>query len=443
MITVNLLEFFPFAWIMHFTRALITFNIVFTVLKSKYNTAVTFFSLIIPSLIYSAVTIILNPLKYETVAMFFYYVLQFIICCIVTQGKIFSKLFSIIFSLVTYLGGALIFSALRVFDPSVVFSYELPLSEYLLEVVSIYSFSFLSVALIKLIQNKTQRSLQYGSKLVFLFVFPVTHLLCIFGVFSMILSLDQEQRKVFYQNHVLAQGVMIVCCVLCVIIDFAILFVANHIEKIEEENINAEKELLKNKLDYQQMNMLKEEKQELRKIKHDYANILTTAKGFIEIGNPEKALSILQSTNDDLSGLGGFSLCSNETINTILYIKQQQAKNSNVVLNSKVNEAFTVNINDYDLCRILNNIIDNSINAVLNLTEERTSNIFINIDKDIITIKSENRYKEEKQYKSKKTDEHGNGIGIIKEIASRYNGNYTATNDGNIYRTETILKNRA
>lgn len=443
MITVNLLEFFPFAWIMHFTRAVITFNIVFTVLKSKYNTAVTFFSLIIPSLIYSAVTIILNPLKYETVAMFFYYVLQFIICCIVTQGKIFSKLFSIIFSLVTYLGGALIFSALRLFDPSVVFSYELPLSEYLLEVVSIYSFSFLSVALIKLIQNKTQRSLQYGNKLVFLFVFPVTHLLCIFGVFSMILSLDQEQRKVFYQNHVLAQGVMIVCCVLCVIIDFAILFVANHIEKIEEENINAEKELLKNKLDYQQMNMLKEEKQELRKIKHDYANILTTAKGFIEIGNPEKALSILQSTNDDLSGLGGFSLCSNETINTILYIKQQQAKNSNVVLNSKVNEAFTVNIDDYDLCRILNNIIDNSINAVLNLTEERTSNIFINIDKDIITIKSENRYKEEKQYKSKKTDEHGNGIGIIKEIASKYNGNYTATNDGNIYRTETTLKNRA
>lgn len=443
MIIVNLLEFFPFAWIMHFARALITFNIVFTVLKSKYNTAVTFFSLIIPSLIYSAVTIILNPLKYETVAMFFYYVLQFIICCIVTQGKIFSKLFSIIFSLVTYLGGALIFSALRVFDPSVVFSYELPLSEYLLEVVSIYSFSFLSVALIKLIQNKTQRSLQYGNKLVFLFVFPVTHLLCIFGAFSMILSLDQEQRKVFYQNHVLAQVVMIVCCVLCVIIDFAILFVANHIEKIEEENINAEKELLKNKLDYQQMNMLKEEKQELRKIKHDYANILTTAKGFIEIGNPEKAMSILQSTNDDLSGLGGFSFCSNETINTILYIKQQQAKNSNVVLNSKVNEAFTVNVDDYDLCRILNNIIDNSINAVLNLTEERTSKIFINIDKDIITIKSQNRYKEEKQYKSKKTDEHGNGIGIIKEIASRYNGNYTATNDGNIYCTETTLKNHA
>lgn len=441
MITVNLLEFFPFAWIMHLARALITFNIVFTVLKSKYNTAITFFSLVIPSLIYSGITIILKPLNHETLAMCFYYVLQFIICCIVTEGKIFSKLFSVIFSLATYLGGALTFSALRVFDASVVFSYQLPLSEYLFEVVCIYSFSFISVALIKLIQNKTHRSLQYGNKLVFLFLFPVTHLLCIYGVFSMILSLSQEQRKNFYQSHFLAEIVMIVCCVLCVAIDFAILFVADHIEKVEEKNINAEKELLKNKLDYRQMMMIKEEKQELRKIKHDYANILTTAKGFIEIGKPEKALSILQSTNDDLSGLTGFSLCSNETINTIIYIKQQQAKISNVILDAKIDEAFPVNIDDYDFCRILNNIIDNSINAVLKLNDERISKVFISIDKDIIAIKSENRYKEEKQYRNRKTDEHGNGTGIIKEIASKYKGKYTATQNGNIYRTETILKN--
>lgn len=443
MITVNLLEFFPFAWIMHLARALITFNVVFTVLKSKYNTAITFFALVIPSLIYSGITIVLNPLNHETLAMYFYYVLQFIICCIVTEGKIFSKLFSIIFSLVTYLGGALTFSALRVFDASVVFSYQLPLSEFLLEVVCIYSFSFISVALIKLIQNKTQSSLQYGNKLVFLFIFPVTHLLCIYGVFSMILSLSQEQREIFYQSHFLAETVMIVCCVLCVVIDFAMLFVADHIEKVEEKNIKAEKELLKNKLDYQQMMMIKEEKQELRKIKHDYANILTTAKGFIEIGKPEKALSILQSTNNDLSGISGFSLCSNETINTIIYIKQQQAKSSNVILDAKIDEAFPVNIDDYDLCRIINNIIDNSINAVLKLNDERISKVLISIDKDMIAIKSENRYKEEKQHRNRKTDEHGNGIGIIKEISLKYKGKYTATQNGDIYCTETILKNSA
>ena len=440
MITVNLLEFFPFAWIMHLARALITFNIVFTVLKSKYNTVITFFSLVIPSLIYSGITIILKPLNHEALTMCFYYVLQFIICCIVTEGKIFSKLFSVIFSLATYLGGALTFSALRVFDASVVFSYQLPLSEYLLEVVCIYSFSFISVALIKLIQNKTHRSFQYGNKLVFLFLFPVTHLLCIYGVFSMILSLSLEQRKNFYQSHFLAEIVMIVCCMLCVAIDFAILFVADHIEKVEEKNINSQRELLKNKLDYQQMMMIKEEKQQLRKIKHDYSNILTTAKGFIEIGKPEKALSILKDANDDLTGIAGFSLCSNETINTVIYMKTLQAKKRGVTLKTDISEEYSVLPEDYDLCRILGNIIDNSINAVSVLEENKECKIIIEINSDQIIIKSINRFKQEEKSSSKMQD-HGNGLGIIKEITEKYNGKFITRKTDNVWISEVYLQN--
>lgn len=443
MVTVNLLEFFPWTWIMHFTRALISFNIVFTVLKSKYSTSITFFSLIIPSLIYSFVTISLNPLKHETLAMFVYYILQFTICCLVTEGKLFSKLFSVIFSLVSYLGGALIFSALRIFDPSVVFSYELPLSEFLLEIVCIYSFSFISVALIKLIQNKTRKSLQYRTKLVFLFLFPATHLLCIFGAFAMILSLNQEQRALFYQSHVLAQAVMIICCIICMIIDFSILFVADHIEKVEEKNINTQKELVKNKMEFQQIEMLKEEKKEFRKIKHDLANIITTAKGFIEIGKPEKAMSVLQGTNDNLMGLAGFSLCSNETINTIIYIKQQQAKNSGINMTAEIEENTGVLIDDYDLCRILSNIIDNALNAVRMTDEKKICHIAIEINDEQITIKSQNNFDPEKKSKRKKSELHGNGIGIIKEIASKYGGEYSATQENDVWYAEATLDNKS
>ena len=84
--------------------------------------------------------------------------------------------------------------------------------------------------------------------------------------------------------------------------------------------------------------LFKEEKQEFRKIKHDFANITTTAQGFIEIGKPEKALEILNRTNDDFSELAGFSLCINETINTIIYIKKNQAKKNNINLLAEINE---------------------------------------------------------------------------------------------------------
>lgn len=47
--------------------------------------------------------------------------------------------------------------------------------------------------------------------------------------------------------------------------------------------MEVQKEIMKNTLNYNQMQMLNDEKQEFRKLRHDYLNIIATAKGFIEI----------------------------------------------------------------------------------------------------------------------------------------------------------------
>lgn len=52
---------------------------------------------------------------------------------------------------------------------------------------------------------------------------------------------------------------------------------------------------------YQQLLIRKENQKEFRKAKHDYVNLISAAKEFIEIGKPEKALDILQCTNDDIT----------------------------------------------------------------------------------------------------------------------------------------------
>lgn len=72
---------------------------------------------------------------------------------------------------------------------------------------------------------------------------------------------------------------------------------------------------------YQQLLIRKENQKKFRKAKHDYVNLISAAKEFIEIGKPEKDLEILQRTNDDITGLSRFSLCSNKTVNTIIYEK--------------------------------------------------------------------------------------------------------------------------
>lgn len=437
-------EFFPWTWIMHLVRVLITYNIVFVVLEDKYNKAVTFFSLLIPSMVYSYITLQVGSEKTEVLSMFLYYILQFVICLIVTKGKLFSKLFCSIFSLVTWVVGSMIYELVRTFysgiNTSVGLSYEVSLIDFITSVLMVYAFSFITVAFVKFFQSKTKKGFSYNTKLNYLFLFPITHLLITYENFSIFHLLSDEQKNAFYKNHPYSEASMVIATLLCMIIDFVILFLADHIEKVEEKNINSQRELLKNKLDYQQMMMIKEEKQQLRKIKHDYSNILTTAKGFIEIGKPEKALSILKDANDDLTGIVGFSLCSNETINTVIYMKTIQAKNKGVILKTDILEEYSVLTNDYDLCRILGNIIDNSINAVCMLEENKECKIIIEINRDQIIIKSTNRFKQEEKLSSKRID-HGNGLGIIREIAEKYNGNFVTKKTDNVWTSEVYLQN--
>ena len=110
---------------------------------------------------------------------------------------------------------------------------------------------------------------------------------------------------------------------LCMIADIVLIFIIDKNQKREEKNIESEKSLLKAKLDYEQIMMYNSEKQEFRKLKHDYANIITTAKGFIEIGKPEKSAEILSKASYDISGISQYSPCSNDTINTVLYLKRK------------------------------------------------------------------------------------------------------------------------
>ncbi len=117
----------------------------------------------------------------------------------------------------------------------------------------------------------------------------------------------------------------------------------------------------------------------------------------------------------------------------------QQAENAGIKLDVEIKDEFGVLINDYDLCRLLSNIIDNALNAV---TESRLKNpvfIKISITEEKIKICSTNEFNAEK--KKRKTENHGNGIGIIKEIAAKYNGSYSSNQNDGFWKSETVLDN--
>lgn len=441
---VNLLEFFPFTFLMHFIRTIIVFNVVHQILEDKYNSFVTFLSLTVTGMVYSYIFLPIANEKNEFIILAAYYLLLFAVLFFVTNATFFARAISIIFGLITYMLSALVSSiALSMFGINIAnsFSYEIPTMIYFANLLFIFSFSFIFVIIVKMIKSKSKNGFKHKIKYTLFLIFPFTHIFSALQLMNVYRVTRQSYERVAFFKNSKTDYFMIGLSLICLLIDFSIIFFIDSFEKIEQKNIENEKALLKSALDYEQIQMFNEEKREFIKIKHDLTNIITTAQGFIEIGKPDKALEIFKNTNKSLAGISEFSICSNDTVNTIFYIKQKEALKSDIEFRAKVDETYPILINDYDLARLLGNVIDNAINASKQLKYDKKIELFMSISSDGLDITVKNKFDKKAEKPKKSNINHGNGILIVKEISSLYKGTYNTTKNDDIWITKISIPN--
>lgn len=441
---IDITTLFPYRIIILFAYSFACYNIAHSVLKDKFNSFITLIAIFVARILTSIA--FFNRESLEALGYPVFAILLFIILTFLTVGKRSYEIICIIFSFIsqflstmlTAFMQALVYQGKEYAD---VFGTDNPnlyhLYTYLASAIIMIAVSFLFSSILKLF-NTRKSSLSNKKIYAYISFLPFSHILII--VFPLLLV--PADYKLMQSFNTTTDLPIIIMISVILLFDCAFPFVIDYFEKVEKQNIQNEKELMKNKLDYQQMQMLKEEKQEFRKLRHDYLNIISTAKGFIEIDKPEKALSLFQNISDDLTGLSGFSVCSNETINTIFYTKIQQANDFGVNLTVNTDENFGVLIDDYDLCRVLCNLIDNALNAAKESESDKICDFNITINEENIIVNSKNSFEATKQKKPYKSRLHGNGIGIIKEITSKYDGKYSAKQENNIWYTNILLNNQ-
>ncbi len=440
---IDITNLFPYRIIILFAYSFACYNIAHSVLKDKFNSFVTLIVIFVARILTS---IAFFNKEHDSLGYLVFAVLLFIILTFLTVGKRSYKIICLVFSFISQFLSTMLTAFMQVLvyqgaEYKEVFGTDNPnlyhLHIYLASAIIIVAVSFLFSSILKLFNSK-KSSLNNKRIYAYISFLPFSHILII--VFPLLLV--PTDYKVTHSFNTTTDLPIIIMIGVIFLFDCTFPFVIDYFEKVEKQNIKNEKELIKNKLDYQQMQMLNEEKQEFRKLRHDYLNIISTAKGFIEIDKPEKALLLFQNISDDLTGLSGFSVCSNETINTIFYTKIQQANDFGVNLTVNIDENFGVLIDDYDLCRVLCNLIDNALNAAKESKNDNICDFNITINEENITINSKNSFEATKQKKPDKSGLHGNGIGIIKEITSKYDGAYLAKQESNVWFTEVRLKNK-
>ena len=198
------------------------------------------------------------------------------------------------------------------------------------------------------------------------------------------------------------------------------------------EYYNREKEhmLLKQQIDLQK-NAVAEAKTRydmISAVKHDIANHYSVLSGLISNGDKQKALAYLEKIGASVTvdNIGADS--GNPVLDVLLSEKIREALNRNIEFTHCVRGA-DLDVDDYDLCVIVANALDNAIGAA----QGGTISLNIHRKKEFVVITVHN---------TKSTNiRHGSGLGLknIEAVVNKYKGNMDISETDNDFDLSILL----
>ncbi len=209
--------------------------------------------------------------------------------------------------------------------------------------------------------------------------------------------------------------------------------------------------VLKNNLEMQYFEKLRENYIETRKLNHDFSNLLIVLENLINNSDSQQnkniSTEIINDIKHTLSKTKPRYYCEHKLINLIVISKAEDFTKLEIDFSVNLNIPNNINIKSFDLCRLFTNILDNAKEA--SLFAKHKENTFIvltaSFSNNQLVITCENYCDSPIKVKGKKIistkgNHQGLGLNIIKEIASIYDGKTDISYDDNVFCINVKLK---
>ncbi len=186
---------------------------------------------------------------------------------------------------------------------------------------------------------------------------------------------------------------------------------------------------------------------ESRKIRHDISNHLLAIRALIESGNITEARRYLNEVSE-MNDLAAMPVRTGASVlDALLFKKTEQAKDSDIALTFDVSCPLgDTAISDYDLCSVFGNIIDNALEAVMPLEQNRKIAVIIEKQLDMLYIRCTNPYSGELRARGERlltskadTALHGYGLSRVREISAKHGGEVKITSDNGEFSIEILM----
>ena len=194
-----------------------------------------------------------------------------------------------------------------------------------------------------------------------------------------------------------------------------------------------------------QYQLLLNQLKQTSKLRHDFRHTAHTLLALAREHDTDKILKYLEEYDQELSSYSPRLFCKNSAVNAILTYYSGIAAHQDIQTDWHIDLPEQIGVSDIDLCSILGNLLENTIQGCLTTASHRFINLSVDITKNgelyIISVNSFNGdvKKNDRKYLSTKKD--GNGIGLlsISVTAEKYSGVANFYHSGMEFYSEIML----
>lgn len=181
-------------------------------------------------------------------------------------------------------------------------------------------------------------------------------------------------------------------------------------------------------------------------LRHDMKNHLRVIFSDIQNGNTDEAQQHISDITDAYNAGNEIIRTGYPAIDSIVNFKLQTAKQNGVRVNVGTTLPQGLNISSFDSTVIFGNLIDNALQAVALVPENRFIDLALHYSKGMLLIKISNPFVNEfkksgDNVATTKTDKenHGFGLASVKETVEKYNGTIEINPGDNIFTVKVVL----
>lgn len=244
-------------------------------------------------------------------------------------------------------------------------------------------------------------------------------------------------------NSFFAIIVIIIAGLFYIVSDIVLFVMMRKLSQTEKAKEELRFREYKNQMNFDYYKSVEKNAEEMRKFRHDMANILQVAGRLIEGSEKDKETSeqLLSQIRREFSEIHLEKYTENSLVNAIVSNKAAVCRENGITCSFDIRIPEKLEVDEIDICKAYVNIIDNAINAVIPLNGEK-KNIELKsfIENGSLCISSRNHYSEDNIKEKKNSAEHGYGQRILADIADKYNGKFLTEQNEKEYTAMLLIK---